>query len=118
LLPVGTILREVRAEVFDNGLTYGRQIGSYPLIVGIPKEIELNKLYNVVIVGHGFRSITGIPIPVNINTESSKVLSYLPGIGKKKIVTILSKRPFKSREEFLEIIEPEKREMYREVVEV
>ncbi len=118
LVPVGTILREVRAEVFDNGLTYGRQIGSYPLIVGIPKEIELNKLYNVVIVGHGFRSITGIPIPVNINTESSKVLSYLPGIGKKKIVTILAKRPFKSREEFLEIIEPEKREMYREVVEV
>ncbi|MCD6143121.1 radical SAM protein, partial [Thermococcus sp.] len=36
LVPVGTILREVRAEVFDNGLTYGRQIGSYPLIVGIP----------------------------------------------------------------------------------
>ena len=118
LVPVGTILREVRAEVFDNGLTYGRQIGSYPLIVGIPKEIELNRLYNVVIVGHGFRSITGIPIPVNINTESSKGLSYLPGIGKKKIVTILAKRPFKSREEFLEIIEPEKREMYREVVEV
>ena len=116
VVPVGTILREVRAEVFDNGLTYGRQIGSYPLIVGIPKELELNKFYDVLIVDHGFRSITGIPIPINVNKESSKVLSYLPGIGKKKVAKILAKRPFKSKEEFLGIIEEEKREIYRDVV--
>ena len=116
LVPVGTILREVRAEVFNNGLTYGRQIGSYPLIVGIPKELELNKFYDVLIVDHGFRSITGIPIPINVNKESSKVLSYLPGIGKKKVAKILAKRPFKSKEEFLGIIEEEKREIYRDVV--
>jgi len=116
LVPVGTILREVRAEVFGNGLTYGRQIGSYPLIVGIPKKLELNKFYDVLIVDHGFRSITGIPIPINVNRESSKVLSYLPGIGKKKVAKILAKRPFKSKEEFLGIIEEEKREIYRDVV--
>jgi len=116
VVPVGTILREVRAEVFDNGLTYGRQIGSYPLIVGIPKKLELNKFYDVLIVDHGFRSITGIPIPINVNKESSKVLSYLPGIGKKKVAKILAKRPFKSKEEFLGIIEEEKREIYRDVV--
>lgn len=39
VVPVGTVLRDVRAEVFDNGLTYGRQIGSYPLIVGMPKQV-------------------------------------------------------------------------------
>jgi len=116
VVPVGTILREVRAEVFDNGLTYGRQIGSYPLIVGIPKKLELNKFYDVLIVDHGFRSITGIPIPINVNKESSKVLSYLPGIGKKKVAKILAKRPFKSKEEFLGIIGEEKREIYRDVV--
>ncbi|MDN5319843.1 MAG: hypothetical protein PWP49_263 [Thermococcaceae archaeon] len=116
LVPVGTILRDVRAEVFDNGLTYGRQIGSYPLIVGIPKEIELNRFYDVLIVDHGFRSITGVPIPINPNTESPKVLTYLPGIGKKKVVRILAKRPFKTKEEFLEIVEPEKREIYRDIV--
>ncbi len=116
VVPVGTILREVRAEVFNNGLTYGRQIGSYPLIVGIPKKLELNKFYDVLIVDHGFRSITGIPIPINVNRESSKVLSYLPGIGKKKVAKILAKRPFKSKEEFLGIIEEEKREIYRDVV--
>ena len=118
LVPVGTILREVRAEVFDNGLTYGRQIGSYPLIVGIPKEIELNKLYNVVIVGHGFRSITGIPIPVNINTESSKMLSYLPGLGKKRIIRILAQRPFKNKEEFLKMLDPREREFYEKITKI
>ncbi|NJE25205.1 radical SAM protein [Thermococcus sp. MV5] len=118
LVPVGTILRDVRAEVFDNGLTYGRQIGSYPLIVGIPKEIELNKLYNVVIVGHGFRSITGIPIPVDINKESSKVLSYLPGLGKKRIIRILAQRPFKNKEEFLKMLDPREKEFYEKITKI
>ena len=118
LVPVGTILREVRAEVFDNGLTYGRQIGSYPLIVGIPKELELNRFYDVLIVGHGFRSITGVPIPINVNGESSKVLGYLPGIGKKKVARILAKRPFKSKEEFLKLLAPEKRQIYEKIVEL
>ncbi|MBO8173737.1 MAG: radical SAM protein [Thermococcus sp.] len=116
VVPVGTILRDVRAEVYDNGLTYGRQIGSYPLIVGIPKQIELNKFYDVLIVDHGFRSITGVPIPVNVNKESSKVLSYLPGIGKKRVAKILAKRPFKNKEEFLKLLDNDSRKMYEEIV--
>ncbi|NJE03154.1 radical SAM protein [Thermococcus sp. MV11] len=111
VVPVGTVLRDVRAEVFDNGLTYGRQIGSYPLIVGIPKEVPLNRFYNVLIVDHGFRSITGIPIPVDINRESPKLLQYLPGIGKKTAVKILSKRPFKNKDEFFSVVGEDKREM-------
>ncbi len=113
LVPVGTVLREVRAEVYDNGLTYGRQIGSYPLIVGMPKPVELNRFYDILIVGHGFRSITGIPLPVDINKESSKVLRHLPGIGKKNVIRILSRRPFKSEKEFLDIIEERYRALYR-----
>ncbi|ALM74415.1 radical SAM protein [Thermococcus barophilus] len=116
VVPVGTILRDVRAEVYENGLTYGRQIGSYPLIVGIPKQIKLNKFYDVLIVDHGFRSITGIPLPINVNKESSKVLSYLPGIGRKRVTKILTKRPFKSKEEFLALLDKDLKEMYREIV--
>ncbi|ASJ10882.1 radical SAM protein [Thermococcus sp. P6] len=109
LVPVGTVLRDVRAEVFDGNLTYGRQIGSYPLIVGIPKRLELNRFYDVLIVDHGFRSITGIPVPVRVNTEPSSVLRYLPGIGKKNVVKILSRRPFKSRDEFFDAVGEDKR---------
>lgn len=116
VVPVGTILRGVRAEVHDNGLTYGRQIGSYPLIVGIPKRIELNEFYDVLIVDHGFRSITGVPVPININSESSKVLGYLPGIGKKRVAKILAKRPFKNKEEFLKLLDGHSRRMYERIV--
>ncbi len=118
LVPVGTILKDVRAEVYDGGLTYGRQIGSYPLIVGIPKEVELNRFYDVLVVGHGFRSITGIPLPVDVNRESSKVLSYLPGIGKKRVIRILSTRPFKTEDEFLKMIEERYRPLYRGRIQV
>ena len=118
LVPVGTILKNVRAEVYDEGLTYGRQIGSYPLIVGIPKKVELNRFYDVLVVGHGFRSITGIPLPVDVNRESSKVLSYLPGIGKKRVIRILSTRPFKTEEEFLKMIEERYRPLYRGRIQV
>ena len=116
VVPVGTVLRNVRAEVFENGLTYGRQIGSYPLIVGMPKEVELDRFYDVLIVDHGFRSITGIPLPININTESPKVLQYIPGIGRKRVARLLARRPFKSREEFFEIVGSEKREMLKEAI--
>ncbi len=111
VVPVGTVLRDVRAEIFENNLTYGRQMGSYPIIVGIPKEVPLNRFYDVLIVGHGFRSITGIPIPVNVNRESPKVLQHIPGIGKKKVVRILARRPFRSREEFLALLGEEGRKI-------
>ena len=117
LVPVGTVLRYVRAEIYDNGLTYGRQMGSYPLIVGIPKEVELNRFYDVMIVGHGFRSITGIPLPIDINREHSKVLSYIPGIGRKRVIKILARRPFRDKEDFLNMIEDKKsREMLRDKI--
>ncbi|NJE84661.1 radical SAM protein [Thermococcus sp. CX2] len=116
VVPVGTVLRDVRAEVYDNGLTYGRQIGSYPLIVGIPKEVELNRFYDVVIVGHGFRSITGIPVPINVNTESPKVLQQIPGIGKKKVVKLLSRRPFSSKDEFFEVVGKEERNLLEDLI--
>ncbi len=111
VVPVGTVLRDVRAEVFENGLTYGRQIGSYPLIVGIPKEVPLNRFYDVLIVDHGFRSITGIPVPINVNRENSKVLQYVPGVGKKGLTKILARRPFQSIEDFFNIVGEDKRKI-------
>ncbi|ASJ08929.1 radical SAM protein [Thermococcus siculi] len=116
VVPVGTILRDVRAEVVDKGLTYGRQIGSYPLVVGIPKELPLDRFYDVIIVGHGYRSITGIPVPVNVNKETPRVLQHLPGVGKKTAVRILSKRPFKNMEEFFREVGNEKRELLEDVI--
>lgn len=59
LTPIGTIMKDVVAEVHDGGNTFGRQIGTYPLIVGVKQRLELKKSYNLKIVGHMLRSITG-----------------------------------------------------------
>jgi radical SAM superfamily enzyme with C-terminal helix-hairpin-helix motif len=46
-------------EIYDGNHTFGRQFGSYPIVVGINKRIPLSKFYNVKITNHMLRSITG-----------------------------------------------------------
>ncbi|MBD3163628.1 radical SAM protein [Candidatus Woesearchaeota archaeon] len=59
MLPLGSVLRDVRMEVHDGNHTFGRQIGTYPLIVGVNKKLELKKFYNIKVVGHMLRSVVG-----------------------------------------------------------
>ena len=94
LVPAGTVLHEVRTEVFDK-ITFGRQLGSYPLLVGIPAKLEVDESFDVMVTGHGFRSITGIPVPLNINTAPMKLIQELPGVGKKQAGKIVAGRPYK-----------------------
>ncbi|NPA47686.1 MAG: radical SAM protein [Thermococci archaeon] len=105
VVPAGTILRGVLTEVHrrEKGLTYGRQIGSYPILVGIPKIVELGRFYNVMVVDHGFRSVTGLVLPIDVNRESPKILRLIPGIGRKKLAEILRNRPFRSPAEFFAV---------------
>ncbi len=60
LLPIGSVLRDVRAEIYDGNTTFCRQIGTYPLIVGVKERLELNKFYNVKITAHMLRSVTAV----------------------------------------------------------
>lgn len=59
LVPAGTILKDVRTEVYDGNTTFCRQIGTYPLIAGIKGRIELKKFVDVKVVGHMLRSVVG-----------------------------------------------------------
>ncbi|MEM0492687.1 MAG: radical SAM protein [Candidatus Thermoplasmatota archaeon] len=105
LIPKGTILKRVYAEMYEGKLTFGRQIGSYPLLVGIVGCYPLRRFYDVYIIDHGFRSVTALVYPVNINTASSEVIEALPGIGKGRAKRIMIKRPYKSKEEFVESLD-------------
>ena len=95
MIPLGTVLTGVYAEIHDGNITFGRQPGSYPILVGIPYKVDLDRFYNVKITEWGFRSVTGITYPFNINTMPMSALSALPGIGKKRATTLTLKRPFK-----------------------
>lgn len=59
LVPVGNVLKDVRMEVHDGNHTFGRQMGSYPLIVGINKKVELGRSLDVKVIGHMLRSVVG-----------------------------------------------------------
>lgn len=99
LVPQATIIKEVYTEIYDGKLTFARQLGSYPLLIGIPGIHPLHTFYNVAIVDYGYRSVTAIPYPLNINTAQKETLEAIPGIGKKRALRILLKRPFKSKED-------------------
>ena len=52
VVPTGTIMRNLRTEVYDGKTTFARQVGTYPLIVGIPGRVGLDKFVDVRITGH------------------------------------------------------------------
>ncbi|MGP8331528.1 MAG: radical SAM protein [Methanosarcinaceae archaeon] len=101
LVPNGTILSDVMCEVSDH-MTFGRQLGSYPLLVGIPAKLPAGRFIDVTVTGHGYRSITGIPYPLEINCVPMKLVRELPGAGKKQAAKIISGVPYESEQDFLD----------------
>ncbi len=95
MVPQGRVLRRVFTELRDGNTTFGRQIGSYPLLVGIPYPVEVGKYIDVKVVGWGYRSITAIEYPLRINSCSLKALEALPGVGRKRAIRLFRKRPMK-----------------------
>jgi len=97
--PVGTVLRDVHIEI-SGTLSFGRQMGSYPILVGIPVPLVRRSVIDAVVVDWGMRSVTALPVPIEINTLPATALKWLPGIGKKNLTAVLVKRPFKNLETF------------------
>ncbi|PSQ25178.1 radical SAM protein [Halobacteriales archaeon QS_9_68_17] len=97
--PVGTVLPDVTLEYHQDGKTFGRRLGTYPLLVGVPGERELGRTLDVAIVGHGYRSVTGVPHPLDVNSASMDELSAIPGIGRSSAGDIVVNRPYESADE-------------------
>ncbi len=105
IVPYGTILKDVYMELNDGNTTFGRQIGSYPLLVGVPYKVDTEEFHDVFVTDWGFRSITGITYPFDINHMPMSSLAGLPGIGKKRASKLVMERPFSSMEELAEVVE-------------
>ena len=76
----------------SSGITFGRQIGAYPILVGVPYRIPLESRSDVLITGHGKRSISGVELEIDVNEASQRQLESIPGIGKKSAWSIVSTR--------------------------
>ncbi|KYK20211.1 hypothetical protein AYK25_01345 [Thermoplasmatales archaeon SM1-50] len=108
LTPQGTLLTQVFTEAYEGKLTFARQLGSYPLLVGIPGVFPKHCFYDVKIVAYGYRSLTAVPFPLDVNNVPRETLEAVPGIGKKRAIRILASRPFHSKEEFLSVFDDER----------
>ncbi len=98
VVPRGTILKDVFMEITKGNYTFGRQIGSYPLIVVIPYKRKTGEFVNVKIVDYGERSVTAVEFPLDVNSMSYSALRAIPGIGDKKAAEIVKKRPLSEKE--------------------
>ncbi|MFQ6106938.1 MAG: helix-hairpin-helix domain-containing protein [Thermoplasmata archaeon] len=107
ILPAGTILKCVYLEIWRGRSTFGRQMGTYPILVGLPYRMELNRFVNVRVLSHGFRSVTAIESPLDVNSASLDALTALPGIGRKRAARIVRARPFRSPSQFFEALDEE-----------
>jgi len=94
--PAGTVLPDVHLEYHEDGRTFGRQLGTYPLLVGFPEERPLGTTVDAVIVDHGYRSVTAVPYPLDINSASMTELEALPGIGKQRAGDLVVNRPYET----------------------
>ena len=119
MFPLGSILRKVWWEshgsrirdpkqVIDrkhhdssiygkSGLTFGRQIGAYPILIGVPYQIPLETQSDILVTGHGMRSISGVEINLNLNKVTENQISAVPGIGNKGAWKMVSNRAKKFR---------------------
>lgn len=97
--PAGTVLEDVHMEYHEEGTTFGRQLGTYSLLIGVPGEHELGSSMDVAIVDHGYRSVTGVPYPLDVNGASMNELTAVPGVGKSTAGDIVVGRPYDSPRE-------------------
>lgn len=103
--PRGTVLKDVYLELQDGNTTFGRQIGSYPLLVGIPYKLDTERFCDVYVTDWGFRSITGVTYPFDINSMPMSALAALPGIGRKRAQRLAAERPFRDFDELQKVLE-------------
>ena len=108
VVPFGTILKDVYMELNDGNVTFGRQIGSYPLLVGVPYRLEVGTAHDVMVMDWGYRSITGITYPFRINEMPMSALEALPGVGKKRATKLVLERPFSGPDDLSRAIDDPK----------
>ncbi len=96
--PKETILRDVFLEKKQKNKVFGRQIATYPLLVGINQSLETNQFIDVIITDHGYRSVTGLKHPIKLKETSFDELKQIPGIGKKRAAKLFRKQPRNKKE--------------------
>ncbi|MDV0443831.1 radical SAM protein [Methanorbis rubei] len=93
VFPVGTVLSDVIIEV-SGTTSFGRQMGTYPILCGVPLSLPVGTVLDLAVVSYGQRSVTALPVPIQINSLGPAALKWLPGVSKKSAAKITAGRPY------------------------
>lgn len=105
LVPRGTVLKEVYIELREGKHSFGRQVGTYPLLIGFEYPLEEGGFVDAAVVDWGYRSATAVEFPLPVNSCPMSALTSLPGIGKKRAMRLVRARPIRDREDLGKAIE-------------
>jgi len=103
VFPIGTIFNDVLIEV-TGPVSFGRQMGTYPILIGIPEKLEEGTIVSAVAVSYGARSLTALRYPIHINELSQASLKWIPGISQKMSGKLRTMMPFSDAESFLSVV--------------
>ncbi|MEM2727201.1 MAG: radical SAM protein [Archaeoglobaceae archaeon] len=100
ILPKGRKITDLRVEI-EGDISFARQIATYPILVGLIGAHKKGTFLDARVVDYGYRSVTAVESPINVNNAKSDQLRALIG---SKSVEILKRRPFAGIEEVEEIV--------------
>jgi len=73
--------------------------------VDIPYPVNIGVKVDVAVTGTGFRSVTGVMHPTDANSATLSMLESIPGIGKKRAMSIIRNRPFRDPSDLWRLID-------------
>ena len=118
MMPIGGVLRDVHWEAHGGrtrlpahdssahrdgsmwggaGVSFGRQIGAYPILIGASYLTTLEASTDVMVTAHGQRSITGIELDMDPDLVTPAVLEAIPGVGAKAAWALVTERAKRAR---------------------
>jgi radical SAM superfamily enzyme with C-terminal helix-hairpin-helix motif len=105
--PAGRILRGLVAEVRRGRTVFCRFPGTYPVVLGVVAELALAEVIDGIAVSHGFRSLTCLDYPLDINRCPPSTLMEFPGIGARRSARLVRSRPIESTSDLYQALQPD-----------
>ncbi|MBP7238337.1 MAG: radical SAM protein [Petrotogaceae bacterium] len=83
VFPIGTVIRNILPQENRGEISFGRQIGTYPILCGTYSDVKMDVFFDGKVVDYGSRSVTVIDNSKRMKDLSVRELSSIKGIGRK-----------------------------------
>ena len=67
--------------------------------------MPLGTILDVGIIDHGYRSVTGLPVPLHINRASVAQLAAIPGMGRKRATRVFLAQPIQDVHHLAQVLD-------------